>query len=79
MARLFRLLRLEDETGLSGTGPVAEGVLFDNGKVAVGWGGQQGVPSVAVFDSIEQVEKIHGHGGKTRVEWQVVDLEVGWR
>jgi hypothetical protein len=77
-ARLFRLFRLEDETGLSGTGVVAEGVEFANGKVAVTWGGELAVPSVTVFDSIEQVEKVHGHGGKTRIEWQRVTVEIGW-
>jgi len=78
MPQIFRLLRLEDETGLSGTGQVAEGVVFGNGKVVVAWGGALAVPSVAVFDSIEQVKKVHGHGGKTRIEWARLELTQMW-
>lgn len=67
--RTFELHRDVDETGISGTGLVAEGIEFDNGKVALGWivGEHQ---SVVVWDSIESVEVIHGHGGKTRVVFQ---------
>jgi hypothetical protein len=75
---VFRLFRLEDETGLSGTGAVAEGVQFSNGKVVVAWGGALSVPSVAVFDSIDEVKKVHGHGGKTRIEWQRINLSLEW-
>lgn len=67
--KTFVLDRLVDETGISGTGHVAEGVVFGNGKVAVGWQGLQGVPSVVVFDSVEDMEKIHGHNGLTKVVW----------
>lgn len=64
--RTFRLERDEDVTGISGTGTVAEGVEFSNGKVAICWisGEHQ---STVVWDSIDSVEAIHGHGGKTRV------------
>lgn len=76
---LFRLHRLEDESGVSGTGIVAYGVVFGNGKVVLAWGGAASVPSVAVFDSIQHVETIHGHGGKTRIEWLRMSLEgVEW-
>jgi len=78
MVQVFRLFRVEDETGLSGTGEVAEGVVFSNGKVVVAWGGNLSVPSVAVFDNIEQVKRVHGHGGKTRIEWSKLNLEQVW-
>ena len=35
--RHFYLDRHEDATGISGTGVVAQGVEFDNGKVALTW------------------------------------------
>ena len=35
--RIFHLLRLADESGVSGTGRVAEGVIFSNGWVALVW------------------------------------------
>lgn len=63
----FVLYRGEDETGVSGTGVVAGGVAFPNGKCVVSW--FTAVTSVAVYDSIAAVRAIHGHGGKTRIVW----------
>jgi hypothetical protein len=63
----FVLDRIEDKTGVSGTGFVAEGILFDNGKCALAWLSRY--RSVTVFDSIEEVEIIHGHDGKTIIRW----------
>jgi hypothetical protein len=77
-AQVFRLFRMEDETGISGTGVVAEGVVFENGKVAVAWLGKQQVSSVCIYDSINEVKKIHGHAGKTVIEWQRVILSLEW-
>jgi hypothetical protein len=61
----FHLKRLEDETGVSGTGVVAEGVIFSNGSVAMTWLTE--CSSTAIYKSIFDVEKIHGHQGKTKV------------
>lgn len=69
----FWLNRTEDESGVSGTGRVAQGVKFDNGKCAVTFLESVtdiDVSSVNVYDSIEDVKKIHGHGGKTKVEYE---------
>jgi hypothetical protein len=65
--RRFRLYRKEDVTGVSGTGYVAEGCLFSNGKVAVTWRGKY--PTVTAHDSLESVEAIHLHAGLTVLEW----------
>lgn len=65
--RRFRLMRREDETGVSGTGHVADGVRFVDGAVALRW--RTDTTSTAFYDSIAAVEKIHGHGGKTEVLW----------
>lgn len=70
--RTFVLRRNEDVTGLSGTGDVAEGVVFNSGKVAVAWDPTKTlakVVSVVILDSIEDVEKLHGHDGKTEIVW----------
>jgi hypothetical protein len=66
--KCFQLRRTEDETGVSGTGIVAEGVEFDNGKVALTWLANPMLTSVAVYDRMDDVILIHGHGGKTRIE-----------
>jgi hypothetical protein len=63
--KIFYLKRTEDESGISGTGRVAQGFVFDNGKVAVTWLSEH--PSVTVYDTIGEVHAIHGHGGKTEV------------
>lgn len=66
--RTFCLNRTEDETGVSGTGIVAHGVEFPDGKVVIRWcvGEHR---STSHWDSLEAVEAIHGHHGKTRIVW----------
>lgn len=67
--RRFVLVRDEDITGVSGTGVVAEGVLFSNGVVALQWTSE--FPTSVVFHQrgLESVEAVHGHNGRTRIEW----------
>lgn len=67
-ARLFVLNRKVDATGTSGTGIVAEGVRFSNGKVALHWLSHFG--AVNVYDSMEVCEALHGHKGNTVVVWK---------
>lgn len=67
--KLFQLKRLEDESGVSGTGIVAEGVQFSNGKCSLSW--LTKFTSVTVYDDIESLVAIHGHNGKTILEWLV--------
>jgi len=72
---LFRLNRLEDETGISGPGLVAYGAVFPNGKAVLAWCAPDRPQSVAVYDSLQDLYAIHvtPHGGKTCVEWGVWD------
>lgn len=67
--RRFVLRRIEDVSGVSGTGIVAEGVEFSNGVVALQW--TSAFPTSVVFHQrgMESVEKVHGHGGLTEVVW----------
>lgn len=67
--RAFLLERFVDETGISGTGIVAEGVEFSDGTVALRWRGDW--PTSVVFHErgVAAVEAVHGHGGKTRIVW----------
>jgi hypothetical protein len=66
--RRFVLERSEDVTGVSGTGTVAEGVEFSDGRVTLRWVVGEHRSTVA-WDSIDDVEKIHGHNGATAVRW----------
>jgi hypothetical protein len=63
--RPFWLQRVEDESGVSGVGLVAEGVVFSSGWCALTWLTDHA--SVAFYPSLEVVEAIHGHGGKTKI------------
>jgi len=70
--RRFELHRHADITGVSGTGVVAEGVLFSTGWVALTW--LTAINSLVFYPAIENVFHIHGHGGSTAVVW--VDEEA---
>jgi hypothetical protein len=65
--RRFELHRDTDVSGISGTGVVAQGVLFTDGAVAIRWLG--GRPSTVLWANIEDPIAIHGHGGHTRFVW----------
>jgi hypothetical protein len=66
--RRFLLQRDQDVSGVSGTGVVAEGVEFSNGRAALCWiiGEHR---STVFWESMLSVEAIHGHGGATRIVW----------
>jgi len=75
--RRYRLVREEDETGVSGTGIVGVGVEFPDGQAVFMWtndanpdGPDTNMNSVYVYPGgIADVREVHGHSGKTRVEW----------
>lgn len=76
--RRFKLVRVEDESGVSGTGTVAVGVQFPDGAVAFEWLNEQnesidatqnGLTLKQAPDGIEDTIEIHGHGGKTKIGW----------
>ncbi|MGY0235570.1 hypothetical protein [Longispora urticae] len=65
--RLFGLYREEDPSGVSGTGLVAWGVQFWDGMTVTRWRGNlTGVSQVSIWESLDQVLRIHGHDGRTR-------------
>jgi hypothetical protein len=65
--RRFQLIRDEDVSGVSGTGVVAEGVVFSTGKVVLSWCSEY--RSVTVYDTVSDLETVHGHEGRTHIEW----------
>lgn len=65
--RRFVLNRTEDISGISGTGIVAEGVIFHDNQVALSWFGQY--HSIEIHPSIGQIKILHGHEGRTVVEF----------
>jgi hypothetical protein len=62
--RLFTLERKTDETGVSGTGRVLDGVIFHTGQVVVCWRSdvnpeKPGFSSLAVYPSWEAFLHVH--------------------
>ena len=77
--RPFYLYRLVDQSGVSGTGIVAIGVVLPSGKAVLEWRSRW--KTLTVFESVEQVLQIHGHGGRTQLQWGEPPLPepiVGW-
>jgi hypothetical protein len=65
--RRFVLIRHHDISGVSGTGVVAEGILFRDGAVALHWLGDH--PSTTAWPSLDDVLAVHGHSGATVIRW----------
>ena len=63
--KLFHFYRSEDQSGVSGTGLVAEGVQLTNGWCVLRWISKHS--SLCFYQSLEQVRAIHSHGGKTEI------------
>lgn len=67
--RCFTLHRMDDETGVSGTGVVAWGVEWPDKSVSMRWLGS--TPSFVNYEGgINHVQKVHGHHGKTVIHFK---------
>lgn len=68
--RRFHLNRSEDETGVSGTGVVAVGIQFPSGQCVMEWISKRTkAKSMGVYQSPEDLIEVHGHDGRTTMEW----------
>ena len=65
--RRFVLERTDDVSGVSGTGTVMEGVVFSNGQVAYAW--LSPLHTVTMCQSLDVVEKLHGHDGRAQIRF----------
>jgi hypothetical protein len=61
--KMFILNRLIDDSGVSGTGIIAEGVQFDDGRCVLRW--KTSKSSIAIYNNIQDLKDIHGHGNHT--------------
>lgn len=66
--RRFRLDRHEDASGVSGTGCVAQGVVFEDGTAVLRWLTKH--RSTAFYASLEELEAIHLHGGSSSLRFE---------
>jgi len=74
--RRFLLFRHHDVSGKSGTGVVAEGVEFTDGRAALRWRGEW--PSTVAWDDVELIVGVHGHSGATEIRWIDPEPHVGY-
>ncbi|HEY3483397.1 MAG TPA: hypothetical protein VGL02_31380, partial [Streptomyces sp.] len=74
--RTFHLQREEDVTGVSGSGRVADGVLWPDGTATVKWRGEY-ASEVCWLGGIDAVERVHGHDGRTIIVWHDVPAASG--
>jgi hypothetical protein len=64
----FYMLRHEDSSGYSGTGVVAEGVIFDDGTGAFTW--LTPMKTVTTFWKINDIIHMHGKNGKSEIVFE---------
>jgi hypothetical protein len=73
-AQISKVPRLWSETkpagAVSGVGTVAVGAVFSSGKVVLEWIGADS--SFEILDGLDHVERIHGHGGRTRIAFAIM-------
>ena len=65
--RRFVLIRVEDLTGVSGTGEVAEGTMFSCGLAVVRW--LREPYAMGVYQTLDDVISVHGHKGRTQLQF----------
>jgi len=63
----FVLVRDKDVTGRSGTGIVAEGIVFMDGIVILKW--LREPYALGIYETLEALISVHGHEGNTHVEF----------
>ena len=69
--KYYRLNRKQDITGNSGTGHIAEVVVGGPGTAIVIWSSGTnalGTNSIVVYETLDDLVKVHGHGGSTVLE-----------
>lgn len=64
---LYWWVRDIDETGMSGTGPVAQVAIFEDGCAVMRWIKDRNsalVASTVFYETVEHLVHVHGHGRK---------------
>ncbi len=65
--RRFVLVRVKDLTGVSGTGIVAEGAVFTDGRSVIRW--LREPHAMGIYQSLNDVITVHGHEGGTHLHF----------
>ncbi len=68
MQGVFQFVRIEDISGVAGTGVVATGYIAPNGKACMFWIVPGKPQTVVTADTIEDL-CVHLHEGRTVIQW----------
>jgi len=73
--KVFKVIRKQDESGVSGIGHIIDGVIFDNGKVVIQW--RTDMASIAIYESYKDFYTIHiaSHPQNESID---IICEVNW-
>jgi hypothetical protein len=74
--KVFEMYRRADESGVSGTGRVLEGIVFSDGTTVVRWCVKDKPNSTAVYNCYQDFELIHITSHPTN-ETFILWLKVG--
>lgn len=77
MTRTFKLIRMQDLTGTSGVGCVAQGTVTNDGRAVMTWlvdakladGSKRRITTTTHYESWHDVVLLHGHAGRTVLKW----------
>ena len=76
--KLFSMIRKHDESHISGTGRVLDGVIFPGGRTVVEWRSENA--SITIFDNFEEFKAVHINPhpkNKTEIIWHHVTEAKG--
>lgn len=76
---LYWWVRRADETGMSGSGKVAQVAVFEDGSAVMRWLKKRnaaGVQSTVCYETVRDLEWVHGHGAK-QTGWLVPAVNIG--
>lgn len=66
--RRFLVYRKEDESGVSGTGYIAEGVEWTDGSMELKWTTRHRLPGHG-YPTVKEFLNLHGHEDRTTIIW----------
>lgn len=77
MTKTFKLKRIEDLTGTSGTGVVAQGQVLADGRAVMTWivaanladGSKRVIKTTTQYETWQDIVLLHGHSGRTVLIW----------
>lgn len=71
--KTFHIIRNHDESGISGTGKVLEGVVFEDGTTVIRWCTKHNPNSTAIYNEFKHFKHLHidcHPNNETEIVWE---------